>query len=358
MSKRRFPVETAGVPATKDAKWALTKNLHLSFHNLVESLAPLVEQCQKRCMITKQAGRIDAFKVMAARIRSLPLTVIVTFPLLSVMSRELLEMEEQAAYASDDEVYPHAPSIPTTAFRAHNKDREIVRNNFGWDFVDETLQDQEFLKARLTLAEFNKMRAKEIRLAYVCGYRDALKQLLEWFRQEQSRDKTEPVSRELLQTYLLTSLSNESHQHEDDHELTILSSQLTQGSKLSDSCYSHRLDDENPFYHHSHSFAQFLRFRQQGDAKCIRNPWTISKRASKSLLYGFEDGSKKREPRCDTDVDEDSDLDMDLEQGSTGCSIRKQSNNTSASPTSLCTPVKARLPKKVRKIPKSFKKHQ
>ncbi|EGD80964.1 hypothetical protein PTSG_11751 [Salpingoeca rosetta] len=228
----RFPVRTAGVAATEDAHWTLTSDMQHSFHTVVESLSPLMDRCKKRCETTKRAGRVDAFQIMAARVLSLADHVRVTFSLVSAMARELLEMEEQAACTDPGErPYPHPPATPRTALRAHDPDAAARRRqNLGWHYVDDMHYDQGMMKARMSLAELNRMRAKEIRLAYVCGFRDALKQLLEWTRKH--THDTGVVSAKTLYAHLVEAATTENAAHEDDMDLSALSSKLTEASKL------------------------------------------------------------------------------------------------------------------------------
>eukprot|EP00043_Microstomoeca_roanoka_P010553 m.100116 g.100116 ORF g.100116 m.100116 type:complete len:342 (-) comp14925_c0_seq8:159-1184(-) len=322
MSQWKFPVSTSGIPVSSDESWGLTKEVQSAFCHVVEALCPLIERCKKRCEATKQAGRLDAFQVMTARVHSMSDRVPLTFTLVNAMARELLEMEEQAVSEekpssglSGEKPYPHEHSTPSLTLRSLDYSAISQHNDHGWQHVEGMHVESDYTKARLALAEFNKIRTKEIRLAYVCGFRDALKQMLDWI---QKQARSSPVSREEFCAYLTSCCMRQTPHVEEDGDLSSLSSDFNSavsklgehslpvhhhhhhGQSQSRSGPCHRSQDMSiPEARTSGTFAQFLAQRQAAEAKAALMR-LIPRRSPDDARLA------KRDPRVNSDSEDDT----------------------------------------------------
>lgn len=176
-SMGRFDVDTSEVPRRSIAaadpaadRWQLSRNTATSFKLLAATSCRILTGCKRRCLKARTSGAKQAAADLAGWVsqtfggRQVPTAT------LSDACNHLLTVQERPRGGAGAAAAGPATSIPPPEAEAEDEG--------PWDAADSAFTDDLFRTGCFLFTQFYKERTKEIRLAYVCGYRDALGEVM------------------------------------------------------------------------------------------------------------------------------------------------------------------------------------
>lgn len=171
---QRFPVEPAQVPAapSDEDSWSISSSTSAAFRALADSACVILTKCKEKCRAQKLQGSCDALCELLVYMRERgQATKFITWDEVNQHCSLLLAREEHP---------PGAVELPSAAAPAAEVAAAAPRGDRGWEDVDSMFTDPEFKSGCYLFTRFFKERTREIRLAYVCGFRNALLEALDW----------------------------------------------------------------------------------------------------------------------------------------------------------------------------------
>lgn len=200
----RFGSDSSRIPIrpSVDQSWSISPELTTGFKRVAEACSNILTKCKRECQKAKCEGSIHALESMLLFILQHP-SANLPHSLLSQEIHHRLTIEERPG-ALDVPPEPHAfPSVipPQSHSGDGGREAEGERRSGGergWEKVDAMYTDVDFRIGCYIFTQFYKQRTREIRLAYVCGFRDALSEILDWASTQALASSDQSISREEL----------------------------------------------------------------------------------------------------------------------------------------------------------------
>lgn len=177
-SMGRFDVDTSEVPRRSISaadpaadRWGLSRNTATSFKLLAATSCRILTGCKRRCLKARTSGAKQAAADLAGWVSQTYGGRQVPTATLSDACNHLLTVQERPRGGAG----AAASTGPATTIPPPEAEAE---DEGPWDAADSAFTDDLFRTGCFLFTQFYKERTKEIRLAYVCGYRDALGEVM------------------------------------------------------------------------------------------------------------------------------------------------------------------------------------
>eukprot|EP00038_Savillea_parva_P026623 m.55338 g.55338 ORF g.55338 m.55338 type:complete len:391 (+) comp7596_c0_seq1:230-1402(+) len=189
MAAPRIPsVDTSIVPESEpmaDEPWEMTDKPGEAFDRLATSLTRILAGCKKRCTAERVKGSKQAcVDLISFATRRFPGGLIPLDRLSDACHIFLRHRERPSGSAESDHATEDTDFAP--GFSSRGRDDAPA----AADPTDTTYDEYMFNAGAILFTQFYRERNREIRLAFVCGYRDALARAIAWSTANRSRDNT------------------------------------------------------------------------------------------------------------------------------------------------------------------------
>eukprot|EP00040_Diaphanoeca_grandis_P039938 m.260663 g.260663 ORF g.260663 m.260663 type:complete len:333 (+) comp40424_c0_seq1:291-1289(+) len=175
----RFDVDTSEVPkGDNSSKWEVSRNTNTAFKLLAATSCRILAGCKRRCIRSRASGYKQASTDTLSWISQTYNGRQVPCVKLQEMCIAMLKIQEKPTQR------PNSAPLQQTSNGGLNMEiphsRESDEDEGPWDAADSAFSDDLFKTGCVLFTQFYRERTKEIRLAYVCGYRDALDDIMKW----------------------------------------------------------------------------------------------------------------------------------------------------------------------------------
>lgn len=175
MSLGRFDVNTEAVKqrgiSQSDEAWELSRTTTNSFKKLATISCNILKGCQRRCTAARRSGAKQATIDLSEWISRTHAGRQVILSTLSDICRQLLAEQESPTRATPNNGEAHPAMVQAGPVP---EDRDGTQDEGPWEAADTAYVDDLFKTGCFFFTQFYKERTREIRLAFVSGYRDAL----------------------------------------------------------------------------------------------------------------------------------------------------------------------------------------
>lgn len=203
----RFDVDTNEIPKMDELNWDVSRNTSAAFKLLAATSCRILAGCKRRSIRARTSGYKKATQDTRCWISQTFEGRQVPCVKLTEMCHQMLRLQEkptqrpfnqnQQASSSGNSTPNHSNSNDSSNLNTysnggssnsldlqipvlHARERDDDEEEGPWDAADSMFGDDLFKSGCVLFTQFYKERTKEIRLAYVCGYRDALDDIMKW----------------------------------------------------------------------------------------------------------------------------------------------------------------------------------
>eukprot|EP00041_Stephanoeca_diplocostata_P016631 m.328526 g.328526 ORF g.328526 m.328526 type:complete len:430 (+) comp20430_c0_seq1:188-1477(+) len=176
---RRFDVDTSKVPLSEPMSgesWQISQRPMAAFKMLAGASSRILAGCQVRSTRAKRSGAKHAVKDLKSWISSSSEGGVIRCDVLEETCKKMLRDQEHPKHAIKDDEDFTSTQIPPS----ESDTIDMTEDEGPWDATDSAFRDELFRVGCFLFTQFYKERTKEVRLAYVCGYRDALAYAVSW----------------------------------------------------------------------------------------------------------------------------------------------------------------------------------